>query len=79
MSGPLAKIFKKNVFTENNLSYTNNPATYRECLEKGSDDIGSAVCYTIYTSIISTYTISPSVHKQMIRYHSNPFREVPCI
>ena len=40
---------------------------YNVCLEKGSDDIGSAVCDTIYTVYLS-------LSKQLIRYHANPFR-----
>ena len=46
---------------------------YRGIHEKGSDDVVSSVCYTIYT-----LSIYPSAHNQMIRHHPNPFREFPC-
>ena len=44
---------------------------YNVCLIKGSDDIESAFCDTIYT-------IKPSVHKQLIRYHQNTFLGTHC-
>ena len=43
----------------------------RECLEKGSDNIGSAVCYTIYTSYLSlcTQTAVPITSEPFSRHH----------
>ena len=38
---------------ENRRSDYSSLARYRGCLEKGSDDIGSAVCYTRYTIYLS--------------------------
>ena len=42
----------------------------RGIIEKGSDDIGSAVCYTIFT--IYLY----SAHKQLARHHPGPFSRI---
>ena len=51
--------------------------TYRGILEKGADDIGSAVCYSIYTIYLS---LCIHIYKQLIRYHLNPcIPIIPCI
>ena len=47
---------------------------YSWILEKGSVDIGSAVCYTIYTIHLSLLSIYLSAHKQLRRHHPNLFR-----
>ena len=49
------------MFTEANINY-------REIHEKGSGDVVSAFCYTIYTAL-----------KQLRRHILIPFREFPCI
>ena len=67
--------YKKNVWWNFSLSLDLIPnvdlssTIYRGNIEKGSDDIGSAVCYTIYTVYLS-------LCKQTAE--SNPFREFPC-
>ena len=44
---------------------------YRGVFEKGSDDIGSAVCYTIYTIHISLCTQTDETTS------SDPFSRIP--
>ena len=47
-----------------------NLLRYRGCLEKGSDAIGSAICYTIYTINLSlcTQTADPIYTETFLRH-----------
>ena len=48
-------------------------SSYRGIHEKGSEDVASAVCYTIYTLYLS------SANKQLRRHLPNPLREFSCL
>ena len=61
-------LLQRNLFAAHCLTGKGIVSIYRGILEKGLDDIGSAVCYTIYEHYLCT----------QLRRHMNPFREFHC-